>query len=205
MPPYDMPEHITEEFVTKLFSYQKGHQLFLPAVASDFSSESRTRLMRACRSIGGDVWAAYRQEALKWAYLTSDTGRWPVDSCFLVYDATLQTPLISRLIVTDRNIRLVLTPTGWHSFAEFLWRYDETISDHIMKYMAQQQVEHEALCHRLQSILTAATSDLVVSTLVVASGNTVGEAACVGLAALPYREWTLPKGVTFIDTVSTAQ
>jgi hypothetical protein len=199
-PPYDMPADMTEAFVRKLLTYPKGHTLFLPAHAACFSSEARSRLLNTCRSMGGDVWQLYRSEAIKWATVTSDTGKWEMQHFFFVYEAELSSPLIDRVGVTDRNIRLVRTPLGWLTFAEFIWRYDENVADHLNSYLDQKRKECSDLCERIQGIITAVTSDLVLAPIVVAGPAGVEKRSCVGLQAVDKRQWPLPKGLAFLDS-----
>lgn len=199
-PPYDMPVDMTESFVRRLLTYPKAHELFLPTIAACFSSTARGRLLHTCRNFGGDIWQLYRNEAVKWAALTSDSGKWETDSFFFVYFAELSSPLIDRAGVTDRNIRLVRTPLGWLTFAEFIWRYDETVADHLNSYLVQKQQEHSALCEQIERIITAVTSDLVLAPLTVAGPAGVEKRDCIGLRAVDKRQWQLPKGLAFLDS-----
>lgn len=198
-PPYDMPADMPETFIRKLMTYPKGHDFFIPALARYFTSQARSRLLNTCRSLGGDLWQMYRAEAVKWASLTSDTGQWETDKFFFVYQAELSSPLIDQVGVTDRNIRLVHTQLGWLTFAEFIWRYDETVADHLHAYLAERQREHDALCERIQHIVTAITSDLVLAPLVVAGPGGVEKRAFVGLQAVEKKNWPLPQGLAFLD------
>lgn len=201
-PPYDMPADLTQAFVRKLFSYPKGHELFIASLSHYFTSQARSRLLNTCRSLGGDTWQLYRSEAVKWASLTSDTGQWETERFFFVYQAELSTPLIDRVGVTDRNIRLVHTSLNWLTFAEFVWRFDETVADHLNSYLALKQAEHDALCDRIQGIITAVTSDLVLAPLTVAGPTGVEKREFVGLRDVEKKRWALPEGLSFLDSDS---
>jgi hypothetical protein len=199
-PPYDLPALISTEFVQRFLTYPKGHELFLPVIAACLTSEARGRLLHACRTIGGTIWEMYRNEAVKWATLTADNGKWSIDSFFFVYEESLSSPLISSIRISDRNIRLVQTPMGWLTFAEFVWRYDETVADHLNAYLAQKQQEHSDLCARIEAIIQAATSDLVIAPLTVAGAAGVEKRPCIGLRAVEKKRWLLPKGLAFLDS-----
>lgn len=197
--PYDMPADMSEAFVRKLMTYPEGHTFFLPVISGYFTSHARGRLLATCRTIGGDVWQMYRAAAVKWASLTSDTGKWEVERFFFVYKEALASPLIDSIGVTDRNIRLVHTPLGWLTFAEFIWRYDETVADHLNSYLAERQREHDVLCARIQGVIDAVTSDLVLAPLVVAGPSGVETREFVGLRAVDRKQWPLPNGLAFLD------
>jgi hypothetical protein len=199
-PPYDLPVDMSELFVRKLLTYPKGHTLFLPSIAACFTSQARGLLLNTCRGFGGETWQMYRNEAVKWVSMTSDTGQWETKSFFFVYNVELSSQLIDRIGVTDRNIRLVHTPQGWLTFAEFIWRYDETVADHLNSYLDQKRKEHSDLCERIQGIITAVTSDLVLAPLIVAGPAGVEKKDCIGLRAVEKSQWPLPKGLAFLDS-----
>lgn len=198
-PPYDPPASITADFIRKLFSYPQGHEFFLPTIASDFSSNMRSRLLKACRNIGGDIWAAYKLNAIRWASLTSDDCAWHTDRFFMVYEAEVEAPLISFLSITDRNIRLVHTPVGWLTFAEFSWRYDQTVQEHLELYLQDKAREHDALCQKIKEIIEHAAADLTIAPLTVAGHDGVGTKEFVGLTTIQHKSWRLPDGLTFLD------
>lgn len=198
-PPYDPPQSITVELVKRLFSYPQGHEFFLPTLAADFSSIARSRLLTSCRSFGGDMWAAYKANALKWATLTSDDGKWHVGTFFMIYEADVGSPWISRIAITDRNIRLVQTPIGWLTFAEFMWRYDMSVQEHLETELAVRTGEHELFCAHIRDVIEHVSAELVIAPLIVASDEGVGTKECVGLQSTHHKHWRLPDGLTFLD------
>lgn len=197
--PYDLPINVTTDFVSKLFSYKKEHPMFLPVIAADLTSHARSKLLQSCRNMGGEYWKAYRSAALKWASLTSDDGVWHLDKFFLVYEAEVAAPFVDRLVISDRNIRLVHTPVGWLTFAEFVWRYEENVEDHLKKYLSEKQREHDKLCDHIKSIIDHAVSDLVLAPLIVAGPQGVEKREFIGLQVTEKKLWPLPGGLTFLD------
>mgnify|MGYP001617918738 CR=1 FL=1 len=117
----------------------------------------------------------------------------------MVYEADVGSPWISRIAITDRNIRLVQTPIGWLSFAEFYWRYDMTVQEHLEADLQTRVAEHDLLCAHIREVIEHASAELVIAPLIVASDDGVGTKECVGLQTSQHKNWRLPDGLTFLD------
>ena len=201
-PPYDFPANMTPSLITKLFSYPQNDPRFIAVLAADLTSKARERLMQTCRSLGGGFWAIYRQNALNWVSVTSDTGKWAIERFNMIYEAEVAAPKIERIAISNRNMRFVLTPRGWKTFAEFEWVFNESVVAHIEKFIIQETEKHDARINFLTEISKVIRSEFITRQIAVASDKGVEVQPVSGLACLETQRWKLPKGLEFLDEVN---
>ncbi len=200
-PPYDFPSNLTPSLINKLFSYPQEDPRFIGTLSSDLTSKARERLMQTCRTLGGVFWSVYRQNALNWVSVTSDTGKWAIERFNMIYEAEVAAPKIERVAISNRNMRFVLTPRGWKTFAEFDWIFSESVTTHIEKFIIQETEKHDAKVACLAEISKVIRSEFITRQIAVASEKGVEVQPVSGLACLESQRWKLPKGLEFLDEV----
>jgi len=199
--PYDFVGTISPALITKLFIYPPEDIRFIGTLSSDFTAKAREHLMKTCRSLGGVFWNLYRKNALQWVSLTSETGKWAIDRFSMIYEAEVAAPKIERIAISNRNMRFVLTPRGWKTFAEFEWLFSESVTTHIEKFIVTQTERHEAQIASLCEISKVIRSEFTTRQLSVASDKGVEVQPVSGLACLDTQKWRLPEGLEFLDEV----
>jgi hypothetical protein len=205
IPPYSLPESIDPTFVKLLFAAPPGDEHFIGELASGFLQPERSRLFHACRNLGGDSWETYRTNAMKWAWLVSDSGTWDISGLRMVYMAEVNAPKLIKLAICDRNIRFVDTPLGWMTFPEFKWKFGEDVVTHIEAFAAATDAKHNELMRHLQEIALSAKSEMIVKEAVVVTPQGVQTMPIAGLANIPTKNWTLPAGYSFLEEVNATE
>lgn len=200
-PPYDFPSNLSPSLIDKLFGYPQEDPRFIGTLSNDFTSRARERLMQTCRSLGGQFWSIYRKNAINWVSVTSDDGKWCIERFNMIYEAEVAAPKIERIAISNRNMRFVLTPRGWKTFAEFEWLFNESVIAHIEKFIIQETGRHDARISSLCEISKVIRSEIITRKVTVVSDRGVEVQPVSGFACLDSQKWKMPKGLEFLDEV----
>lgn len=192
-PPYNLPDHLDQDFLERLLSSPPGDELFIGELAQHFTPYDKERLRAVCRSIGGALYRRYAREASCWAAVLNPDNQWHPEDFTLVYEAEVNTAWAYRVLITTSNIRFVRTPRGLFSFPEFNYNYGIDIVTHLRNW--QKKVEDH-----LNDVARHISADLIKRKLTVSTPE--GEIARIEypvLATLPRNQWRVPDGYTVLD------
>jgi len=190
-PPYNIPE-LNKHFLDSFLTTQPGEEGFVGDVMKHFTEQEKLDVKLAAKRIGGPTWAAFCKAAAKWAPIVNQDNLWHLEDFVLIYKAKLNASWAESVIITNANIRFVITPERAMSFPEFRFHYGIDIVSHIDNHEAQ-------VVGNLNSVRRHITGELVKKTLLVSDAreNLVKKVFPV-LETLPPDLWVLPNGYTFV-------
>jgi hypothetical protein len=194
--PYQLPSHLDSKFLEAFLSSTPEDEVFIGDVLHSVLPGERKRMYEACKSIGGNTWDLYKAVAKKWVSVINNDDKWNLDHYRIIYDVEVGAPYIERIAISDGNFRFVITPMGTFSYAEFKWRFQQDVGEHIEAFK-QTKISN------LDVIMACATATIISKYCIVYTKDGVKKQLCVGLDSQPPERWKMPDGVQFLSEDST--
>jgi len=192
-PPYAIPEELDDAWVVALFNPQPNEAGFVGELMKNFPARDKTRLRKFCKEAEGTLWDLYRAHAMRWASLLNTDNAWHIGDFKTIYEAEVGLGYAKRVIITDINMRFVVTTTNLlMTFYEFKWIYGKTISDYLRS-------TSQSVVDKSENIIRIIESDLIERDLSVSTkDNRITTIKQVGLKDVDPRKWKLPAGCKFL-------
>ncbi len=198
-PPFCLPREMTPEFVQKLFSIDRNEQFFIADLASDIVSDEKRRLRSACRSMGGNIWRLYQEQACKWASVANSDNLWHVDKLVPIYDEYIGSYSIDRLIIfnTKPLLRVITHDSAIFSFDEFERIYGITVHEHILDYIKSETLRLSFIANTTGAI--EGVEVIKKTVLVINHQGHVEKLTVEGLNSVPPKYWPSLNNLIFLD------
>lgn len=179
---------LTDELVTAIFNTTPlDNETYLPEIAVRLSPQDRQALYDYCMAAPA-LKQCWVDASFYWSGLTNESG-WDLSKFTIVFDRTVNTSLIGRVVITSTGHRFTVSGKTVLSFAEFYYTHGIAVSEHLIEHAQEQQAY-------LECIASVAKTPLAVRSMTVADKHlNIGTVKATGVSTTPGIYWTVPDAV----------